>query len=53
MGPSGDIVVASLIWYENILLAIHEAFLGGKPVETAAFGGMQEWVQDGVNGLLF
>ncbi len=48
-----DVVVAPSIWYENAPLVIREAFLARKPVVTAAFGGMQEWVQDGVNGLLF
>ena len=48
-----DVVVAPSIWYENAPLVIREAFLARKPVVTAAFGGMREWVQDGVNGLLF
>jgi len=48
-----DVVVAPSIWYENAPLVIREAFLARKPVITAAFGGMQEWVQDEVNGLLF
>jgi len=48
-----DVVVIPSIWYENAPLVIREAFLARKPVITAAFGGMQEWVQDGVNGLLF
>src|SRR5262249_26697707 len=48
-----DVVVAPSIWYENAPLVIREAFLAGKPVVTAAFGGMLELVQDGVNGLLF
>jgi glycosyltransferase involved in cell wall biosynthesis len=48
-----DVVVVPSIWYENAPLVIREAFLARKPVVTAAFGGMQEWVQDGVNGLLF
>jgi glycosyltransferase involved in cell wall biosynthesis len=48
-----DVVVAPSIWYENAPLVIREAFLAGKPVVTAAFGGMQEWVRDGINGLLF
>lgn len=48
-----DVVVAPSIWYENAPLVIREAFLAGKPVVTAAFGGMPEWVQDGINGLLF
>ncbi len=48
-----DVVVVPSIWYENAPLVIREAFLAHRPVITAAFGGMQEWVQDGVNGLLF
>jgi glycosyltransferase involved in cell wall biosynthesis len=48
-----DVVVVPSIWYENAPLVIREAFLARKPVVTAAFGGMQEWVDDGVNGLLF
>jgi glycosyltransferase involved in cell wall biosynthesis len=48
-----DVVVVSSIWYENAPLVIGEAFLAGKPVVTAAYGGMQEWVEDEVNGLLF
>jgi glycosyltransferase involved in cell wall biosynthesis len=48
-----DVVVAPSIWYENAPLVIREAFLARKPVITAAFGGMPEWVQDEVNGLLF
>lgn len=48
-----DVVVVPSIWYENAPLVIREAFLAHKPVVTAAFGGMQEWVQEGVNGLLF
>ena len=48
-----DVVVVPSIWYENAPLVIREAFLARKPVITAAFGGMQEWVQHEVNGLLF
>ncbi|MGE0825157.1 MAG: glycosyltransferase family 4 protein [Candidatus Binatia bacterium] len=48
-----DVVVVPSIWYENAPLVIREAFLAKKPVVTAAFGGMQEWVQNEVNGLLF
>ena len=48
-----DVVVVPSIWYENAPLVIREAFLAGKPVVTAAFGGMREWVEDEVNGLLF
>lgn len=48
-----DVVVVPSIWYENAPLVIREAFLAKKPVVTAAFGGMPEWIQEGVNGLLF
>ena len=48
-----DVVVVPSIWYENAPLVIREAFLARKPVVTAAFGGMQEWVINEVNGLLF
>ncbi|HEV8716127.1 MAG TPA: glycosyltransferase family 4 protein [Candidatus Binatia bacterium] len=48
-----DVVIVPSIWYENAPLVIREAFLARKPVVTAAFGGMQEWVQHEVNGLLF
>ena len=48
-----DVVVVPSIWYENAPLVIREAFLARKPVVTAAFGGMPEWIQNGVNGLLF
>ena len=48
-----DVVVVPSIWYENAPLVIREAFLAKKPAVTAAFGGMPEWIQDGVNGLLF
>ena len=48
-----DVVVVPSIWYENAPLVIREAFLSHTPVITADFGGMREWVRDGVNGLLF
>ena len=48
-----DVVVVPSIWYENAPLVIREAFLAKKPVVTAAFGGMPEWIQDNRNGLLF
>ncbi|HHG83926.1 MAG TPA: glycosyltransferase, partial [Bacteroidetes bacterium] len=46
------IVVAS-IWGENSPLVIHEAQACKVPVITADFGGMKEYVQHQVNGLLF
>lgn len=48
-----DVLVVPSIWYENAPLTIQEAFLAKIPVITADLGGMREFVQDGVNGLLF
>ena len=48
-----DVVIVPSIWYENAPLVIREAFLARTPVITADFGGMREWVRDGVDGLLF
>ena len=42
-----DVVIVPSIWYENAPLVIREAFLAQKPVITADFGGMREWVTDG------
>jgi len=47
------VCVAPSIWYENSPIAIQEAQNARVPVITAALGGMQELVQDGVNGLHF
>jgi glycosyltransferase involved in cell wall biosynthesis len=43
----------SSIWGENSPLVIHEAQSCKIPVITANFGGMKEYVADGINGLLF
>lgn len=48
-----DAIVVPSIWMENSPLVIHEAQQAGIPVITADFGGMKEYVQDGVNGFLF
>ena len=48
-----DCIVVPSIWQENSPLVIHEAQICGKPVITADFGGMAEYVEHGVNGLLF
>lgn len=50
---SFTVCVAPSIWYENSPIAIQEAQVAQVPVITAALGGMQELVQDGVNGLHF
>jgi len=48
-----DAIVVPSIWGENSPLVIHEAQACHVPVITANFGGMREYVRDGVNGLLF
>lgn len=48
-----DVVVVPSVWYENSPLAIMEAHAAGKPVVTAALGGMAELVRNGVDGLHF
>jgi glycosyltransferase involved in cell wall biosynthesis/MoaA/NifB/PqqE/SkfB family radical SAM enzyme len=48
-----DAIVVPSIWEENSPLVIHEAQQARVPVITADAGGMAEYVDDGVNGLLF
>lgn len=48
-----DAIVVPSIWYENSPLVIHEALQVRVPVITADVGGMSEYVQHKVNGLLF
>jgi len=48
-----DCIVVPSIWAENSPLVIHEAQACKIPVITADFGGMKEFVQHRVNGLLF
>ena len=48
-----DCIVVPSIWGENSPLVIHEAQSCKIPVITADFGGMREYVQHKVNGLLF
>jgi len=48
-----DCIVVPSIWGENSPLVIHEAQACKIPVITADFGGMKEYVQHHVNGLLF
>jgi glycosyltransferase involved in cell wall biosynthesis len=52
LGALHATVVPSL-WYENSPLAIMEAHAAGRPVLTAALGGMAELVRDEVDGLQF
>ena len=48
-----DCIVVPSIWAENSPLVIHEAQSCKVPVITSDFGGMKEYVQHKVNGLLF
>ncbi len=47
-----DVLVVPSLWYDYPLI-INEAFATGTPVITSDFGGMCEFVQHEVNGLLF
>lgn len=48
-----DALVVPSIWVENSPLVIHEALQVKVPVITANVGGMAEYIQHDVNGLLF
>lgn len=48
-----DAIVTPSIWVENSPLVIHEAQEARVPVITADVGGMAEYVEHEVNGLLF
>ena len=48
-----DVIVTPSVWVENSPLVIHEAQQARVPVITAATGGMGEYVQHEVNGLLY
>ncbi|PCH56173.1 MAG: glycosyl transferase family 1 [Legionellales bacterium] len=48
-----DCLVVPSIWVENSPLVIHEALQVRLPIITADIGGMAEYVQHEVNGLLF
>ncbi len=48
-----DAIVVPSIWGENSPLVIHEAQACKIPVITANFGGMKEYVNHKINGLLF
>lgn len=48
-----DILVMPSLWYENSPLVIQEAFAANVPVIASNSGGMAEFIQHDVNGLLF
>lgn len=48
-----DVIVTPSVWVENSPLVIHEAQQSRVPVITADTGGMSEYVEHEVNGLLY
>lgn len=50
---NADIVVVPSLWHENNPLVIQEAFAAQIPVIATDLGGMAEFVQHEINGLLF
>lgn len=48
-----DAIVVPSIWGENSPLVIHEALEAKVPIITADYGGMKEYIQHEMNGLLF
>ena len=48
-----DVLVVPSEWHENNPRVIQEAFASGTPVIASDVGGIAEYVQHGVNGLLF
>lgn len=48
-----DVVIVPSIWYENAPITIHEARLAGMPVIGSRIGGIPEFVEHEVSGLLF
>ena len=48
-----DVLVVPSLWFENAPVTIAEAFACGTPLVVSGFGGMAEFVRDGVDGLHF
>ncbi len=48
-----DVAVIPPIWEDNAPLVVLESQAGKKPIIGANIGGIPDFVQDGVNGLLF
>lgn len=48
-----DVLVVPSQWHENNPRVIQEAFAGKTPVIASNVGGIAEFIQHGVNGLLF
>ena len=41
------------LWYENTPLILHQAQAAKVPVIATDIGGMNEIIEDGINGFLF
>ena len=48
-----DVIVVPPIWYDNSPQVVFEAFSAGVPVVGSKIGGIPDFVETGVNGLLF
>jgi glycosyltransferase involved in cell wall biosynthesis len=48
-----DVLVTPSTWYETLNIVAREGILSGTPVIASRIGGLQESVEDGVNGFLF
>jgi glycosyltransferase involved in cell wall biosynthesis len=48
-----DVVVVPSLWPENAPLVIQEAFMHGVPVVAARVGGIPEFIDHDVNGVLY
>jgi glycosyltransferase involved in cell wall biosynthesis len=48
-----DVLIVPSIWHENSPLVIQEAFAAKTPVIASNIGGIPEFINNGVNGLLF
>lgn len=47
------LVIVPSIWYDNSPNVILEAFALGKPVLAANIGGIPEYIQENINGILY
>ena len=47
-----DMLVAPALWAEAFGLTVREALAAGRPVIVSAIGGLQDAIEDGVQGLL-
>lgn len=48
-----DVLVVPSVWQENAPLVVQEAVISQTPVIASRIGGIQDFIKDGINGLLF